>query len=750
MGIFSKTDEELKRVENNKKLKSIEEVIVNAYTYEEIGAEVKMILCSYIDDIIDGKPNDFDDIETLYKVIKKLIKNNFLNTIEITDHLNKVITFYNRLIRSDEKEELKDFFIDLFVGTNGIIYKSLFDEGFYALFKDKIDYFDIMRTITENEINVNNFKRIMTYSKKVGKYCLNQDVLKRDIIAYIEGLSSVIDNDFDKYDSEQLENSRRRIGVYNISPKELTKVDYELRRIEGYVEQFEIYKIMLNEQKEALIGIIDSGREDIKSETILAINNLKELIEKEKVLLKEKLDSYLLDLEEILKNNSDAVFREIIENYKNQVEEFRRLFIGYSTTVSRDFLEIQKATEESVKKLQNYVTSEPQLQELLVKVNEQNTVREKIVELVSKEEELMKINPSLSKDIAVIPGYDKRIMVPYKHMVLPEEIPKCIIYAFNESIPFDDRLKEIEKRIRLREQNGEIFHKKIYQIIIDLMEGDWPYLWGPSGTGKSYMAKQIASIIGIPLTKAGKITEPYSVLGYNDPQGRYQITPSFIAALYGNLLFLDELDNGNPDTQVVLNDIYSELLNKLDNPNDICEITFGTDVNVDVHPNFRLLAAGNTSGEGENEAFSSRGKMDESLQERMTPIYIDYDNRVEKRILNDYPEWYKFFINFRNACLEYTSSIGQESAQGITTTRDAAAIKKYIEHNSKSVEQVIEERFIQIKDSEYRKALGRKIAEIYGIDYAKCKDADYNGSLKEADGMILARKFINKCKNGVK
>ena len=112
-----------------------------------------------------------------------------------------------------------------------------------------------------------------------------------------------------------------------------------------------------------------------------------------------------------------------------------------------------------------------------------------------------------------------------------------------------------------------------------------------------------------------------------------------------------------------------------------------------------MLAAGNTSGEGENEAFSSRGKMDESIQERMTPIYVDYDNRVEERILRDYPVWYKFFIDFRDACMDYSRRVGNDSPQGITTTRDAAAIKKYIDHNSKSVDQVLAEKFIQIKDN---------------------------------------------------
>jgi ABC-type dipeptide/oligopeptide/nickel transport system ATPase component len=463
----------------------------------------------------------------------------------------------------------------------------------------------------------------------------------------------------------------------------------------------------------------------------------------------DTLDEHLLDIEEVLKDKSDETFRQILETYQSQVNEFHNLFKSYSLSTSKDLLAIQKASEESVKKLQDYVSSDPHLQELLTKAQEENVVREKIIQLVSREEELMRVPEKKVVEEVTIPGYEQRIMVPYKHMVLPSEITTITNPMFDERVPFSKRKETLLQRLEKREKEGEIFHKKVPQIAVDIMEGDWPYLWGPSGTGKSYMAKQVASLLGMDLTKAGKITEPYSILGYNDPQGRYQITPSFIAALYGNLLFLDELDNGNPDTQVVLNDIYSELLNKLDDPSEICEVTFGTDVNVDIHPNFRMIGAGNTSGEGENEAFSSRGKMDESIQERMTPIYIDYDNRVEQQILNDYPEWYKFFIDFRDACKKYADSMGYSSAQGITTTRDAAAIKKYIMHNSKSVDQVIAERFVQIKDSEYRKALGNTIADIYGISYQDCQNPNYKGSLEKVDRKVLAKKFITACKKGV-
>ena len=89
-------------------------------------------------------------------------------------------------------------------------------------------------------------------------------------------------------------------------------------------------------------------------------------------------------------------------------------------------------------------------------------------------------------------------------------------------------------------------------------------------------------------------------------------------------------------------------------------------------------------------------------------------------------------------------------AQGTTSTRDAAAIKKYVDHNSKTVDQIIAEKFIQIKDSEYRKALGKAIASMYGFDYSNSKNPNFNKPLKEASDVVLAKKFVYYSRNGVK
>ena len=759
MGLFSRTEKEIKQEEINRKWS----LLNNAIWDSTLDNDSKRLLADYTQKIKKGYPNDFGTLDKLVLVISNILDSDFYGYEDLKEHFDKITGLYHTMVDTTKENGERDseLFLQNMVGTDGLLYRDLFDEGMYSYFNNKNDYYEIMDIISKDETLSDEIETIKDYVHRVSKYCLNQDILKRDIISYLSGFSSLLEEDYGEYTRKRLEEAKKRIGIYSIDSKELATVDSKLGRIESYFDQISIYLNQLDGEKKAVSALVETGKKDIRKETKLSIEQLKSLIELERKAIIEKLDQYLIDLEEAMKNKSDETFRQIMETYQKQVQDFRSLFQGYSLATSKDLLAIQKATEESVVKLQEYVANEPQLQELLHKAQEQNAVREKIVELVGKEEELIEASKFIKQarefkpaevkksDEVSIPGYDKRIMVPYRHMVLPPEISNKINPFLDENIPFSRRKEELLKRMEAREKEGEIFHKKVSQIAIDVMEGDWPYLWGPSGTGKSYMIKQVASLLGMDLTKAGKITEPYSVLGYNDPQGRYQITPSFIAALYGHLLFLDEMDNGNPDTQVVLNDIYSELLNKLDNPEEDCSVTFGTDVQVDVHPNFRMVAAGNTSGEGENETFSSRGKMDESIQERMTPIYVDYDNRVEESILHDYPEWYKFFISFRNACMKYAKSEGLVSVQGVTTTRDAAAIKKYITHNSKSVDQVIAERFIQIKDSEYRKELGRSIASAYGYDYDECEDFTFKGTLKKADGKVLAKKFIVACKKEV-
>ncbi|MDE5586814.1 MAG: AAA family ATPase, partial [Bacilli bacterium] len=396
----------------------------------------------------------------------------------------------------------------------------------------------------------------------------------------------------------------------------------------------------------------------------------------------------------------------------------------------------------------------PQLQELLKGAEKDETIKEallKFSELQAEKEAQIQsqtptvINPSNVPGI-LIPGNDRIVVPANSKVVVPEnQAPIGIIPAFDESIPYNLRLERILAEKERREAQNEIFHEKTEEVIRGLLEGDWYYLWGPSGCGKSYTIKQIAKLIGIDMVDNGKITDKYSVMAYNDPQGRFRATQAFVALVYGKLLLLDELDNGNPDTQVVLNELYSGLLDALQKPNEKRYVTFAEDMTVPIHPNFRMISAGNTSGEGENDVFSSRGKMDESVQQRMTPKRFWYDNRVEQRIFGEYENWYNVFVNFRKACDSYASHQGLDTPVGIVTTRDAAAIMKYIKHNSKSVNQVLDEKFVQTKNNDYLQYISKKFQEYYHLSNIPNKDFDVANELGEVTEIEIAKKLILQC-----
>lgn len=741
MGIFNKTEEEIRKDEENRKYR----VLIDAIWQTTITDSQRDILFQYIDQVRKGqRRNDFGDVDTLSAIFIRMAESGFEENKDFRFFLTEVIKCYHMIVDSSDEnmDRIRERFIEELPGKDGFLDLDIFREDMFGAFQNKEDYFEVMDVIQTNPVYYENIDTVSDYIVQVGKYCFTQDILKRDVLAFLNEFDDVLDGNYQKYCKQQLLAAQKRIGMSNIDPKDIAKVDTKLHRIEGYCEQIDLFIKQIQVEKESINAQVESGKQEIKGETKNSIDTLKVMIITAKKDMLDKLEQYALDLKSDIQNVNDVAKHQALEELQKKCNELRSMLLTYSTSLSKDLSAAQREVEDKLNELQEFAFGDSQFQHILTRAQEENELRTRLINLVNKEEELITLSDEKKSDEVSIPGYEKHVMVPYRHLVLPSEISSIINPFFDEKIPFSKREEELYKRIEQREKRGEIFHKKIPQLAINIMEGDWSYLWGPSGTGKSYMIKQLAVLLGMPLTKAGKITEPYSILGYNDPQGRYQITPSFVATLYGHLLLLDEMDNGNPDTQVVLNDIYSELLNKLEEPNENFQVTFGTDILVDVHPNFRMIAAGNTSGGGENDTFSSRGKMDESILQRLTPVYIDYDPRVEERILHDYPEWYKFFVEFRRICLEYAKDVGMVSAQGITTTRDASAIKKYILHNSKSLDQIIEEKFTQTKDPEYIKAVARSMADIYTINYESCKDFTYNDPLEKATGKVLAKKLV--------
>ena len=284
------------------------------------------------------------------------------------------------------------------------------------------------------------------------------------------------------------------------------------------------------------------------------------------------------------------------------------------------------------------------------------------------------------------------IIVPKEERVISEKIN----YYFDKSIPFKDRFGEImAKKQEDIEKNGAIYHEKFDDLVTMVLNNNTPYMYGPSGCGKTFMVqKQFANLIGLDIVTNGYIMYEADILGFNNANGIYVPSNFYRCYKYGDMLFLDELDNSISSSTVVLNSFIGK--------GEDSSYTFPDGDRVKRHPNFRILAAGNTRGNGRTVSHNTRQKLDEAVLQRLTPIEIDYDNRIEKKIFEKYPDWYNFATNFRNALKGITLD-GNDGPnyKGTITTRDIVSIKGYKDDNSFSDDKIIEYEVIENKDPDY-------------------------------------------------
>ena len=744
MGIFNKTDEELRIIKERKDLKELKEAIKSnkELANDKTGQDY---LIKYIDDVIDGKNNDFFESDFLIRAFLK-----FDNVLDLPNAIYVIRNLLPYGLNTPNYNAIKEVILSDFLGDGGYVTEGIFDHEVYALFKDFDNYLRIMKTIQGKPSTRNNFKLIAGYIKESAKYSIDEDTFTKSIISTIDNLDDSV-LDIPAYLKNELEKDKKRAGIYSISHDDVISASSSLRRIDSQVEKIDNYILTLEEKARDAINEADNGVKKINESHNIAIRELKEYkssLEKE---LKNILERHLEDSKIEINNKADAVFSEILKKYQEQLDEFRKVSQNLSLQNTRELTILKEETNKSLNELREYVHNNPELKSALTQAEESAAVRDKLLEIIKVEQE----RPVDNEEEKIVRGIN-RIVAPNTPKV---EIPDSIVtqsnvqiikpYAFKNAKDFAKIMRNIEKQIALGESNGAIYHKKIKELLACLMVGDWPYMYGPSGAGKGHTVRQVGSLLGQKVIDAGKIGDVSSVVGYIDAQGRFRAPSALEAVVDGCLIFFDEFDNGNPDTRVALNTMYSNLRDKIIAPSSDQYIRFAQEIDVPINPNMRMIAAGNTDGNGSDRQYTDRYPIDESIKERLKYIYFDYDNRVEKHILKDYEDWYEFFINFRNACNEYAKSQGDENAQGNVSTRDASDINRDVNLNAKALDDMMNQYFVQSKESDYRNALARQIAGLYNIEYNQEYD-DYHGTLSEADGLVLAKQFVTRCNKGIK
>ena len=148
------------------------------------------------------------------------------------------------------------------------------------------------------------------------------------------------------------------------------------------------------------------------------------------------------------------------------------------------------------------------------------------------------------------------------------------------------------------------------------------YLWGPAGSGKSTAASQVAKALGrnygyISLDpQAGRSV----LMGYMDVNGKYVRTPFRDAYEHGHVFCIDEADNASANLVVALNSALE---------NGHCAFP---DAIIAKHPNFVLVATGNTAGRGGDPRYANRRPFDPAFADRFVFLKWDYDKSMERKV----------------------------------------------------------------------------------------------------------------------
>ena len=139
-------------------------------------------------------------------------------------------------------------------------------------------------------------------------------------------------------------------------------------------------------------------------------------------------------------------------------------------------------------------------------------------------------------------------------------------------------------------------HYRYSLILAILKAGVHVFLVGPAGSGKSTVARQIATDMGLDYyTESGhELMTAYDLLGFKNANGDFVITDLYKALEFGGLFLMDEMDAMNAAALVAVN--------------NIAALQAGDPVRiggrlVQVHPDFHLIGGGNTWGRGANGAY---------------------------------------------------------------------------------------------------------------------------------------------------
>jgi cobaltochelatase CobS len=182
-------------------------------------------------------------------------------------------------------------------------------------------------------------------------------------------------------------------------------------------------------------------------------------------------------------------------------------------------------------------------------------------------------------------------------------------------------------------------HCQVPRLIRYLASGGNVYLYGPAGSGKTTVCDQVAKAFGVKPYYAAKISDEFQLLGFMTPgkDGPICVRTAMREAYeFGGVLLWDEFDASDANAVAAMN---------MATANKICQFP---DALVHMHPDFKLIAAGNTALTGATEEYQGRNQQDGAAVDRFDFLRFDYDLDLERAIAPN-ADWCAYVQAVRDA-----------------------------------------------------------------------------------------------------
>ncbi len=708
MAIFKKEEREKTKLEL-----ACDEVLKMKDTICDYRAKEQVI--DYINRIILGETkNPFYEEELLIEVLKKYLDLNVEYNEMLSDFIIRVKDVFDQVYIDGKTKGYSNFdlFLSLF-NYDGLIEKELFNLNFYRMFLDSTNFYTTMETITSLNLSKENFEKIINFLISIRSRYTSEINYNFALIDFLNKI--VFEKDIDKLIKTTTEFLNKKDGIYDIDETTLDMLHEKVRGAEGFIQNLEGLTKRANKLSSSLKAKVDSYRSDLISVNNDSLKKYLQSIEEETNSLKNyveevktEIDTYKILKRKEIDSETSTEIQVILSTLNEEKNRIVSSLMNLETSISSVALakstEISKLGQEQLSKLDTFVKDQPHLQEL---VNNMAPTKEVLNMISEASKQLAKIkmtspNPDVQVTASSLFTAGSGAPTIYKSF---ENVDYTVNRFFDRKRSFTSRINELkEKMQRNIEEKGMLYHSETIKIVSALIEECPPYLYGPSGGGKSMLVALLSDLLELPYINTGYINEEYQVTGAEPFLGNFK--PSSMHECYqlGKLAFIDEMDNGNAKANIVLNPF-------LRHSEDY--YTFANGERVLRHPNFRVIAAGNTNGRGGTRNHGTREAIEGSVLQRLVPFYVGYDPNVEKAILKNYPEWYNFILAFRTAQATYGGNEGELTVIDAVTTSDATKIRNYLNDKVYTPEVILDLDFVQAKDYEYLEHIRTALQEYY-------------------------------------